>query len=124
MKKLTIGNCVCYLTEETYNKVLSDIEETRGLAEYERELDDFFHTRIACHTEKEYQFGNALASVLYNAGMSPYDDDSQTVPYLVALFPVLDCETAKSLLRLVCDCDYYSDWHKDIYGFRPRYTLK
>ena len=85
-------------------------------------LEKFFKENIKGHTEEEYKIGSKIYDMVHEEHVSfqtPYEEIAERFHKRLGITK----EKAMACFKLVEDCGFYSDWHKDVWGHRPRYSL-
>lgn len=103
-------------------KTLNNFSELKAQDISEKEeLQTFYDEHIAGHSDKEWKLGNALSSMMCNNPNYSYETPLSEVAKDLAEQLNGDAEQFEAALVLVENASTYSDWYKDVYGYRPRY---
>lgn len=108
-------------------------EEEVYVARNEPELRKFFEEHIKGHINAELNYGNSISSEFYDMwseldpevkkGVS-YVYDEKLIPHYLKMYaerhPQCNMDKVKRAFEFAEDFQYYSDWHKDVRGYRPR----
>lgn len=109
-----------------------DEEDMKYRDENEPKLQKFYETHIKGHTSEELKLGNDICMKAYEWHKEvPKDmqtgyvfDDSLTDYYLGRYHSEINpcpIEVLRKAYNLANDFSFYSDYHKDVYGYRPRH---
>jgi len=101
--------------------------------ENKEDFNRFYNEHIKGHTEEELKYGNEIAHCCYDY-FKDIPEEKKTVGYIFdnsyldfyverycREHNVSDVEKARKALEFSIDYGYYSDYHKDMYGYRPRH---
>lgn len=136
MKKLykyNINGCECWLTKRTGDAIVADIKAKVAAATEEDRLNQFFNEHILGKSYHGldgfalYQFGHkewakALAAGSEISYLYEYTATPEFMANAAKKFNTTPEYVAEAMALSEAQ-GYYSDWFKDIYGFRPRYSL-
>lgn len=104
-------------------KTLNEYEVRKSEDANEKiKLSEFFESCIKGHTTKEYEYGIQIYKVLESKDNYSWDKRYEFLDTLVSEIDI-NKKRAHDALNLVDNCGTYSDWYKDVYGHRPRYSL-
>ena len=117
---------VPWLEADTLDEVVSNLYDVEAkAAEYEEEkakLREFFEQHIKPVSEEEWKVSRAITDINFK-DMKPgerYSDTVQRNKSKISRDFNLDSDAYDALVEAQDNFNLYSDWHKDIYGFRPR----
>ncbi len=85
------------------------------------ELQRFYEENIAGHSDEEWKLGHELHKMMYANPKYNWETPFSVVAADLANQLGGDANQFEAALRLVENGGTYSDWHKDIYGYRPRW---
>lgn len=85
------------------------------------ELQRFYEENIAGHSDEEWKLGHELHKMMYENPKYNWETPFSVVAADLANQLGGDANQFEAALRLVENGGTYSDWHKDIYGYRPRW---
>lgn len=111
---------------EKVAETLNNFEDILQSSNQEKiQCQKFYQDHIEGHSKEERLLGHQVYDQLWNKGyeenQSAFNDEfcDAHLPAIAENLGV-SVETAKKALKLSFDLNWYSDWHKDLYGFRPR----
>lgn len=104
-------------TLNRFESLLSDDAKEKA------ELADFYKQHIAWATKEDWTKSHEVFDGVYEmfrtSGLGWEENAEKALP-VVASKLGLTLDNAKKYLALSEDSQMYSDWHKDLYGYRPR----
>lgn len=114
------GNTIEVISEQiaNYDKHLAEkVDEGK-------ELRDFYQKNLSGHTAKELRHGNDYFGIIYDLWRQ---DTSMPLDEFIKGYDVATIaknedtvDYIKTVLAVSMAYSTYSDWHKDVYGHRPR----
>lgn len=120
------------MTENLTITMETMIPEEEDIEEIQMTLDEYYEKYIKGHTDGELQVGNIFCCNAWDDFMANANLEKNRYTtldaYLMSDEFIQKCMDLSSLSRdqvimtinLSRDFSFYSDWHKDEYGFRPR----
>lgn len=117
---------VPWLGADTLDDVVDGLYDIEAKAEeYEAdkvELREFFEKNVKPVSDEDWKLSRKITDYNFDdmkSGESYTDTVERNKEVLMKKFGI-DSETYDRLDKAQSDFNLYSDWHKDIYGFRPR----
>ena len=91
----------------------------------EEKLRDYYNKHLRDATEADWELSHRVSDVIYDMWVKTPErhawfDFADAHMSEVADSLGIAVESAQKAFNLSCDADWYSDWHKDVYGYRPR----
>lgn len=87
------------------------------------QLVNFYNEHIAWATKEDWEKSHQVFEGVYESfrqSGSNWEKNAEECLPSVALNLGMELADAKKYLGLSEDSQFYSDWHKDLYGYRPR----
>lgn len=119
----TINLCGSDKIEDVANQLNSFADDLVKDAKEKDQLADFYDKHLAWATaddrQKAYDAHGKFYDYFIGSGLTWDETEEKHLPD-VAKDLGMTLEDAKKYLGLSMDFSWYSDWHKDLYGYRPR----
>ena len=131
---LVYSNIDSYMGNESLDKVINSllfdnykklIEDTN---DEKTKLQKFFEKHIKGHSRDEITLGNEITTNAYDSWRPHLDEYKSFYDYLASKDFISEIakkyqkseDEINAAIKLSSDFGTYSDWHKDLYGYRPR----